>query len=188
MCYAYKPHVHPERMDRIPKASIVFACGNSDVTFCHRSWLQAILDKAASRAGQTFYFQSKNPSCFGGLAISGNIVLVTTLETDIDQLYRAEVSKTAPLPSERYKQFYNLSHTRKVVTVEPVMEFTKGFPYAIRALKPEAVWVGYNTRPARVKLTEPPLYKTLRMIEYLRQAGIEVKEKDLQRSPTEGCQ
>lgn len=182
LCYDYRPHVHAERLDKIPTADIVFACGNGDVTFAPRTWRQAMLDTAAARPAQTFYFQSKDPACFGGLAVPANVILVTTLETDRDEWYRAEVSKTAPLPSERYAQFFHLEHPRKAVTIEPIMEFSRGFPYMLQALQPERVWVGYNSRPRQVQLTEPPLSKALWLIEVLRGAGIEVREKLLRDS------
>lgn len=35
-CYNYEPHFHPERLNKIPKADLVFACGNGDISFCKK--------------------------------------------------------------------------------------------------------------------------------------------------------
>ena len=34
-CYNYEPHFHPNRINRIPKAELVFACGNGDISFAN---------------------------------------------------------------------------------------------------------------------------------------------------------
>ncbi len=33
-CYNYEPHCHEDRLTKIPSASIVFVCGNADISFC----------------------------------------------------------------------------------------------------------------------------------------------------------
>ena len=165
-CYDYTPHIHPGRMDKIPKADIVFACGNGDISFCPRVWRQEIIDKAAAKPEQTFYFQSKRPGCFAEMVIPPNVILVTTLETNIDEGYQEAVSPFAPLPSERYQQFRELIHPRT-------------FAMMIIALAPEYVWIGYNSRPKQVHLPEPSLAKTMRLIADIEAAGIPVKRKNM---------
>jgi len=177
-CYNYEPHYHVERMAQIPKADIVFACGNGDVHFCERSYMEWMLEEVATRPDQTFYFQSKAPEVFEQYDIPANVILVTTLETNRDRGYRDAVSKIAPLPIARHAQFMELSYPRKVVTVEPIMDFDEAtFADDIIALKPEYVWVGYNSRPKQVQLPEPSLEKTQKLIKQIRACGIPVKEK-----------
>ena len=179
-CYAYTPHLHLERMEKIPSSDLVFACANGDIAYCPRWVIVAMLHQASKRPAQTFYFQTKRPSHLQGLSIPDNVILVTTLETDIDDGYRKYVSRKAPLPTERYFQFLELEHPRKVVTVEPIMEFDeKWFPWRLKAIGPECVWIGYNSRPKSVQLPEPELSKTLALIKDLESAGIPVRRKTM---------
>jgi len=180
LCYDYAPHVHPERLHKIPKAKIVFACGNGDVAFCRPGYLELMLNHAAARPKQDFYFQSKRPSCFEGLTIPDNVILVTTLETNRCVIYRKYVSKTAPDPMERDYQFRQLKHQRKIVTIEPIMEFELEILLRwVVGIKPEAVWIGYNSRPKQVQLPEPTLEKAMLLITRLEEAGIPVHQKTM---------
>ena len=110
-----------------------------------------------------------------------NVILITTLETNIDQEYD-KVSK-APLPSKRYEEFKNLAWERKTVTIEPIIEFDHDiFLNWIININPETVWIGYNSRPKSVQLNEPSLEKTKEFIEALRKNNIIVKEKEMRES------
>jgi hypothetical protein len=106
------------------------------------------------------------------------VILLTTLETNRDEGY-GDISK-APPPSERYRQFKALKYPRKVVTIEPVMDFdTKVFAGWIRSLRPEYVWLGLNSKPESLTLPEPSPEKLLAFAKMLVDAGIEIRAKDL---------
>ena len=160
-CYDYVPHFHPERLDRIPSSPIVFVCGNGDFAFATRDQQGAIIAEIAKyclrHPQKRFYLQSKRPECFlPHLAtLPPGAVLVTTLETNRDRGYEV-VSAKAPLPSERYRQFLGLRYRRKIVTIEPVMDFDVDvFAERIVRIRPEYVWLGLNSHPATVRLPEP---------------------------------
>ena len=183
-CYDYKPHCHEERLAKIPSAKIIFVCGNGDISFCPPSFVQRIIARIrehnARCPDKTYYFQSKKPSCFGPFLADfpENVILLTTLETNRDSGYRA-VSK-APLPSERYRQFKALDYPRKVVTVEPVMDFDlRVFGGWIRGLRPEYVWLGLNSKPESLTIPEPSIEKLRKLMEMLTRAGIEIRGKEL---------
>jgi hypothetical protein len=149
-CYDYVPHYHEERLKTIPGTEIVFVCGNGDISFCEPAFTRRIIGRIKQhngrRPGTTFYFQSKRPSYFAQFLseFPENVILVTTLETNRDE---PAVSK-APAPSERYRQFKALGYPRKVVTIEPVMDFDLDvFVNWIRELRVEYVWFGFNSRP-----------------------------------------
>lgn len=183
-CYHYTPHKHPERLKTIPGSEIVFVCGNGDISFCDpdftREIIASIADHGKRKPGQTFYLQSKEPKYFNQFLsdIPGNVILVTTLETNRDSGYR-EVSK-APLPSERYEQFRSISYPRKVLTIEPVLDFDLAiFSQWILDLNPEYVWLGFNSRAKQVSLPEPTENKVRRLAEKLLRDEIEVRGKKL---------
>jgi len=185
-CYRYEPHCHEDRLvGSIPSTGIVFVGGNGDIAFCPigftRKIIRAIKEHLLRcRKSKTFYFQSKKPSYFQPILadLPPEVILLTTLETNRDAGYR-QVSM-APTPSDRYRQFKDLDYPRKVVTIEPVMDFDEDvFPQWIVDLKPEYVWLGFNSRPESVTLSEPSVEKLRTLVRVLVQAGIEVRGKEL---------
>jgi hypothetical protein len=183
-CYQYVPHCHDDRrLKQIPSASIIFVCGNADISFCPPRFTRTIIDAVTqhkSKKEKTFYFQSKRPSYFEQFLplFPENVILLTTLETNRDAGYGA-VSK-APPPTERYRQFKKLKYPRKVVTIEPVMDFDEAvFPRWIVDLKPEYVWLGLNSRPKAVVLPEPSPDKLRKLVRVLKDAGIRIQGKEL---------
>ena len=180
-CYKYQPHQHPERLDKIPNSKIVFVCGNGDLCFCPPDYTRKILAAIAthSRPDQVFYLQSKRPAYFRQfLPLPSNIILVTTLETNRDDGYET-VSK-APVPSVRFGQFMSLLHERKVVTIEPILQFDVPiFIQWIVEIKPEYIWIGWNSRPKSVQLTEPSREKFIEFIGELAKRGFKLLSKSL---------
>jgi hypothetical protein len=180
-CYHYRPHYHPERLNRIPSADIVFVCGNGDIAFCEPEFTREIIQSIKGHGKQKhYYFQSKQPEYFQQFLseFPNSVILVTTLETNRDAGYE-RVSK-APPPSVRYRQFKSLDWPQKVVTIEPVMDFdVEVFGQWIVELNPLYVWLGFNSRPKEVKLPEPSKEKVLRLRKFLNESGVAIKEKDL---------
>ena len=162
-CLQYQPHEHPERLARIPSARIIFVFGDGDITFARPEFVEFTIQKIKEcllrGAWKTFYFQSKNPTCFRQYLddlrpIQDHVVLLTTLETNRNAGYD-KISK-APPPSERFRDFFDLDWPRKIPTIEPVMAFDlEIFVDQIKRIHPEAVYLGYNSRPRKVQLPEP---------------------------------
>ena len=162
-CLTYAPHEHPERLRKIPSKPIVFVNGNGDISFARpefvRQTILAIKNHLKRCPKKVFYFQSKNPICLkqylGDLEpIRDSVVFLTTLETNRDDGYE-RISK-APVPSTRFRDYLGLPWKRKIPTIEPVMKFDLDlFVTWIKEIGPEAVYLGYNSRPSRVFLPEP---------------------------------
>jgi len=169
LCKVFKPHVHTERLQyaKIPKGyPVIFAFGNGDLSFYPRYiikaaviMLQRVLEIYPTK---TIYFQSKNPKVFNKLIplfkpIKDNVVLLTTLETNRNRDYR--LFSKAPLPLQRYLDFAKLSWERKIVTIEPIMDFDlERMVRWIREISPMKVYMGYNSKP-QPKLPEPSTEK-----------------------------
>ena len=134
-------------------------------------------------ASRTWFVQSKNPKCleqYLGL-LPGNTYVVTTLETNRDEEYD-KISKT-PLPSVRFNDFSSLKWEKKIVTVEPVMDFDlEILGDWIVSINPAVAFVGYNSKPNQVHLPEPDSSKTLRLINDLEKYGIRVLTKEMRDS------
>ncbi len=183
-CYKYEPHCHPERLERLPSKKIIFVCGNADIRFCPPEFTRKIIERvnehSKKRPDKTFFFQSKEPVYFTPFLqeLPAAAILLTTLETNRDAGYR-EVS-LAPLPSVRYRQFKELDYPRKVLTIEPVMDFdVEVFSQWIVDIAPEYVWLGLNSRPKQVKLPEPSVEKLRELVKVLVHADIPIQGKAL---------
>jgi uncharacterized Fe-S cluster-containing radical SAM superfamily protein len=183
-CYQYVPHEHPERLNQIPSTETIFVCGNADISFCDPAYTEKIINSInkhnKSKPGKTFYFQSKRPEYFEPFLdrFPDNVILLTTLETNRDQGYD-KISK-APKPSERFGQLRSLKYLRKVVTVEPVMDFDLDiFSGWITSLEPEYVWLGYNSRPKQIDIPEPSKDKVKKLVEILESKNIDIRFKDM---------
>ena len=183
-CYTYTPHFHEERLGRIPSDPIIFVCGISDICFCPVPFIKKIINAIKLRnekyPNKIYYFQSKNPIYFKKFMkeLPNNCILLMTLETNRDKGYR-EISH-APVPSKRYKDFKNLKYPRKVVTIEPLMDFD--LPVLgkwIKSINPEYVWLGLNSKPKSVQLPEPSADKIRQLIKYLKKNKIQINRKEL---------
>lgn len=158
--------------------------GNADISFCPPDFTRRIIERIRRHnersRPKTFYLQSKRPVYFKRFLadLPANVIFLTTLETNRDEGY-GKVSK-APPPSVRYEQFKSLDYPRKVVTIEPVLDFDlETFAAWIRSIQPEYVWLGFNSRPKSVKLTEPAEEKVQKLANWLLDAGIEIRGKTL---------
>ena len=174
-CYDYIPHFHPERLDdkilkRLPRTygdEFIWCCSSSDISFMEEEWINKILEKIKKMTERTFFFQSKDPSCFKKYIFSENVILGTTIETDCD--IRSSFSK-APNPQERWTSFLGVKHPRKRITIEPIMHIhdLPRFINWIKTINPEIVYIGYDSKPDRKPtLLEPTLFRTKQLIKKL---------------------
>ena len=134
----------------------IFIRSSGDIAFCSTDYLKEILGRIRSEPNKTFLIQSKNPKTFNRVSFPHNVILGTTLETNRDDLYEG-ISK-APKPSQRYRDFLDVDHPVKMVTVEPVIDFDIDVMVNwIENINPCMVWLGYDSR--RNRLPEPKLNK-----------------------------
>jgi len=169
-CYNFKPHFHPERLNNsLPRTDgndFIFCCDMGDVAFCEPDWMQQILARIKKLPDRTFLIQSKNPSIFRGYQFPENVLLGTTIETDRDNLYQGISS--APLPSQRYRAMMKLRHSRKIVTIEPILDFdVEILEEWISNIGPETCYVGYDSK--KNYLPEPELSKVKALMKKLKE-------------------
>ena len=141
-CFNFKPHTHPNRLQQpLPSRGIVWSCAHGDITFADSSYVKQVINKTLRYPYTTFYYQSKNPRCFNKYLSDfsrDNSILLTTLETNRDNGYH-KIS-AAPLPSVRFTDFKILEWPRKIVTIEPIMDFDIDiFVEWIRSINPESM-------------------------------------------------
>lgn len=173
----FKPALHERELGRRFKpGGLVFVCDMGDL-LCSGvpdEWVRLVLDRVARFPRTTFLLLTKNPERYFDFLdlIPPNTVLGATVETDRDDL-AAKVS-SAPPPSRRLEAMRRLEWPRKLISVEPILDFTDRFAEALASTNPSLVYVGYDNYSC--KLPEPPLAKTLLLIDNLsRRARVMVK-------------
>lgn len=160
-CYTYEPHFHPERLHQsLPRTKgdeFIWCCSSGDITFAEEEWIDKIIKRIKELPGKTFFFQTKDPSCFYKYDFPDNVILGITLESNRDYL----ITK-APFPLQRYKDFSKLDFKRKIVIIEPIMQFDlEIFVEWIKNIDPMRVYMGYDTKKSN--LTEPKLSQFLEL-------------------------
>jgi len=138
-----------------------------------------VLDVVEASPHATFLFLTKNPERYLEFVgqLPPNAVLGATVETDRsyfeherygERLYE-EISQ-APLPALRLhamEKLKELRQNRLFISIEPVLDFDLGiFIDHLWRIHPWAVCVGYDNYGYR--LPEPPLNKTMQLIEKLK--------------------
>ncbi len=179
-CYDYKPHFHKERLKQsLPNTSgdeFIWVGSSGDISFAKSSWMEKILLRIEELTNKTFFMQSKDPLFFERYndILPKNLIIGITLETNRDKGYE-RISK-APKPTQRAKDFIQVKHPRKFVTIEPILQFVLfRFIDMLVKINPERIYIGYDTK--KTHLYEPELDRTLILIEELRNKGYLVKEK-----------
>jgi uncharacterized Fe-S cluster-containing radical SAM superfamily protein len=181
LCHAYEPHFHEERLKQsLPKTEgdeFIWLIRSGDPCFMKLTDFRKVLNLMKKRSDRTFLIQTKDPSFFYDFIFPNNVILGITLETDIDKDYD-KISK-APAPSIRVNDFRVYEHSRKCVTIEPILQFNmdRMINY-IEAINPERIYIGYNSKPKQIQLPEPSLFKTRLLITNLERLGFKVKKKN----------
>jgi len=169
LCYHYLPHPHLERLKRAPPRTrgdeFIFFPSNSDWVYIPKDVGDEAIAYMERYPDRNFLCQTKNPSCFYQFNWPHNAILAITLETDSGVL-TAEVSD-APTPLFRFAQFEKHPHPRKIITVEPVLDFGVRFQVMLERIYPrlEALYIGYDNHSC--ELNEPRLRKVIDLIRYL---------------------
>lgn len=165
-CYNYEPHFHPERLKQpLPRTygdEFIWVASSGDISFITLPNMLKILRKIDEYPNRTFFFQTKNPRFFFDYTFPDNVILGITLESNRNYL---SISK-APSQFTRYLDFLGLSFEKKIITIEPILDFSLNiFVRWIKDIKPIRVYIGYDTKKS--KLIEPSLKKTLKLCEEL---------------------
>ncbi len=197
-CRNFEPHSHMEVLERKPpktkKGQFLTVGLSSDISFMDDDEFCKVLDYCSKWGDRTFLIQSKNPGYFLGLEhlIPSNVIIGTTIETNRlvtsksletntcfysdESHYLRPISK-APSSYVRYEAMRSLD-CRKSVTIEPILDFDVDIMEKyIKDIKPEIVWIGYNSHPEKNGLPEPTLYKLDKFVGRLKKSGINVRLK-----------
>jgi len=203
LCYEYKPHFHPERLNRVPSAKTIFCNAFGDISHAPIDIVKQIMEVIEKHKKKTFYIQTKNPIVYCSwereFDIPDNVVLGTTIESNREKweylpsvhhvpycvIDYTDISR-APSTFHRYISMSRkrrripkplFKHDRRFLTYEPILDFDlETMVKWAKEIVPEFVYIGYDNHGVKVKpwdsrdsyrLPEPPLSKTLKLIEEL---------------------
>jgi len=168
--------IYPKELQKQFKPSdFIFVCDMCDLfgDWVFKPNVQAILD-VISGSPARFLLLTKNPKRYREFEIPLNCVCGATIECDMN----FKVSGNAPTPYSRIMDLRDLRIVNpKMVSIEPIMNFTENFPYMIAFFKPEFVAVGYDNY--HNGLPEPSMSKTMMLIDVLESFGVKVYRKTL---------
>jgi len=195
-CYNYSPHFHPERLLKsLPKTTgneFIFFPSSGDLAWANREVIQAHIDYARKYRDRVFLIQSKDPVFFNWYMFPENVILGTTIESDLETYltpskyrYYHEISK-APLPRFRAEYMIQLKHPTKAVTIEPILshnplQLTEWIKEIAINSDKTIVYVGYDNHSCN--LPEPLFVATRGLIQELNGLKrVEVRIKSLRKA------
>jgi len=170
----FKPHlVESELKKTFKPGEFIFVGYMGDISFAPRTDMELILFYIKKFPETDFLLCTKDPGFFvrDGPQFTPNIVLGTTIETN--RYYR--LSK-APAPWTRFLRMESILHPRKMVSIEPIMDFD----YDVLArwmsvVSPDIIEVGADNY--HNNLPEPPWKKVEKLLTNLRAICPQVIEK-----------
>ena len=122
------------------------------------TWIKRILAHACEYPDNVYLLQSKNPARFKKFLkfMPPHVMLGTTIETNRHYEGMSTITTTA----ERARALKALKGVKKFVTVEPILDFDlKVLVKWIKAIKPELVNLGANSKKHIASLKEPDAAK-----------------------------
>jgi len=172
--YTGKPRIYATVLEKgvFKQSDFVFVCDMTDL-FGHwvpKEIIIAIL-RHIKHSPATFLLLTKNPKRYLEFDIPSNCVCGATIERAVDH------ELTGPPESLRLEAMKALKHPRKMISVEPVMDFSPNFIFQLVDVKPEFVAVGYDNYGCG--LAEPPSWKVKALIDHLEINGIKVYRKTM---------
>lgn len=176
----FVPRLNEEEFHaKFEEGDFVFVSDMGDLfgNFTPKEWILRVLDHVKKFPKTYFLFLTKNPSRYVNFIedFPDNVIVGTTIETNKDDLYLDNKISSAPIPSLRYESFKKLEWNKKFISIEPILDFdTEIFLKWIEEIEPIMVYVGYDNYDNH--LPEPPLAKTLKLIEALREKMLVIKK------------
>jgi len=176
----FKPNLNENEFSlRFAKGDLVFVSDMGDLfaNFVPDNWIKKVLDHIRQFPEADFLFMTKNPKRYLTLLpfIPKNAILGATIETTNDEIIQTDKISVAPLPSERYQAMKTLDWERKIVSIEPILDFElTTFVKWIQDINPFIVYVGYDNYCH--KLREPTLQNTMNLIQKLPESSLVIKK------------
>ena len=176
----FKPTLNESEFNvKFGKGDLIFVSDMGDMfaDFVPSEWIVKVLDHIRQFPEADFLFMTKNPKRYIELLpqIPENAILGATIETTCDEIIQTDKVSNAPLPTQRYEAMKALDWKRKIVSIEPIMDFDINlFSKWIEEINPFIVYVGYDNYCH--KLREPTLKFTMELVNQLSETSLVIKK------------
>lgn len=176
----FKPSLNErEFKTRFGKGDLIFVSDMGDMfgNFIPDDWIKQVFDHIRRFPDTDFLFMTKNPKRYLDLLpfVPKNTILGATVETNNDEIVQIDKVSIAPLPSERYEAMKTLDWDRKIVSIEPILDFDLNiFTKWIENMNPFIVYVGYDNYGR--KLREPTLKETIKLLSILAETSLVIRK------------
>lgn len=172
--------VEKELKDNLGQDNFIFLGSSTDM-FAEdvpKEWISKVLAQCRNYEGNTYLFQSKNPSRFWKFEreYPKNSIFGTTLETNRDMQDISKAQSAKARVSNMQERFME----KKMVTIEPILDFDlEEFVDMIKKINPD--WVNIGADSKNHNLPEPNKEKVIRLIEELKKFTHIKKKHNLER-------
>ncbi len=161
------------------KEDVIFVSDMGDLfgSFVPDDWIIQVLKHTSHFPEANFLFMTKNPSRYLEFLhqIPENAILGATIETNMDSILKTDKISQAPPPSERFNALRNLKWERKLLSIEPILDFDlETFVKWIEDISPLLVYVGYDNYSH--DLNEPSETKTLELIDRISENTLVIRK------------
>jgi len=155
----------------------IFVAYMGDIAWATLNQFEMILSRIRQFPQTDFLICTKNPHCFwpSEFNFPPNVILGATIETNRRHLINAH--SRAPSPVTRFRYLAGYPHSRKFLSIEPIMDFDlEEMTHWIELLQPNIIEIGADNY--HNSLPEPPWSKVEALLQNARQLCPRVIEKD----------
>ena len=176
----FKPSLNEKEFNqRFGKGDLIFVSDMGDMfgDFTPDNWIEQVFDHIRQFPEADFLFMTKNPRRYLSILplIPKNAILGATIETNNDEIIQTDKVSCAPLPSNRYEAMKTLEWNRKMVSIEPILDFNLiTFSAWIQDINPIVIYVGYDNYSH--KLREPTLKQTNSLLDNLPASSLVIRK------------
>jgi DNA repair photolyase len=176
----FKPSLNEKEFSsKFGKGDLIFVSDMGDMfgDFTPSEWIKQVLNHIRKFPEADFLLMTKNPQKYLEMLpyIPENAILGATIETNKDEIVETDKVSTAPLPSQRFKAMKALDWSRKIVSIEPILDFDLNtFSKWIEDINPFIVYVGYDNYCH--KLREPTLKQTTELLNKLSETSLVIRK------------
>lgn len=176
----FKPSLNEaEFKTRFSKGDLIFVSDMGDLfgSFVPNEWIRKVLEHISSFSEANFLFMTKNPRRYVEFLpyMPPNAILGATIETNVDEIVQTDRVSKAPLQSERYEAMRTLDWEKKIISIEPILDFELDkFAKWVEDIYPFLVYIGYDNY--NCELREPLESKTLQLIDKISEYTLVIKK------------
>ena len=152
-----------ELKTNLGEGNVIFVGSSTDMWLGKTEWISKVLAHIAKYPKNTYLFQTKEPVNYHEWTFYKNQILAITLESN-----RNYQISTAREPRIRSAYFWSIPHTRKMITIEPIMNFDLDiFVDMIVVNEGDLEQVNIGADSGHNNLDEPPKEKVFALINEL---------------------